>query len=121
MRIRRMMTGIAAGGLLATGAVMINPAQAFADELADGQYVDASDYECGSQEIATGASGGPEDALRQRALVYKNCSGSDVKRKADIIADFDGTCYTIPAGKARTLDALFVFAGRDTYRSAKTC
>lgn len=122
MKFKRTFSGIVIGAAIATIGVVGAASPAFAAEVTGGQYVSASSYVCGAQEVATGASlslsGG---VLRQRALVYRNCKSYSVNRKADIIFSPDGKCYSVPAGKARVLDALFVFGGRDTYRSAKAC
>ncbi|PPI28343.1 hypothetical protein [Rathayibacter sp. AY1B5] len=121
MTLRRTLATLALTGAIASVGVVAVATPASAAEVANGQYVNAASYACGAQEVATGATLGPEGVLRQRALVFRNCGSSTVERKADIIADFDGSCYSVAPGKARVLDALFVAAGRNTYRASKAC
>jgi hypothetical protein len=85
-----------------------------------GQYVSISEWGlvCGHNERMTDAY---IKGLVQKALMYRHCASSgSVRRRADMILDADGPCYSIPAGTARVLQAKFVFP-RTVWRGAYAC
>lgn len=85
-----------------------------------GQYVTNSGHQCGGQDYITGTYGIGSFGLKQHSMIYHNCGDSTRHRKADLIADFDGPCYSITAHHTRVLEAKYVVP-RSVYRVSKSC
>lgn len=114
----RILAVLGAGALLAGTAVLPASAQV----VFQGQSLKVSDYNCGSNERIFDK--GPTIKgipLYQHAMVYRHCGSGSVKRKADVIADTDGKCTTIQAGKAIVIHQEYAFLTRTVYRSSKSC
>lgn len=91
-------------------------------DVSTGQSMKPSNYSCGSNERITGdlVFYGPVPT-KQHAMIYRNCGKSSVKRRANVIADTDGRCITVGAGKAIVLHQEQALPSRTVYRSSKSC
>ncbi len=117
---RKLTKKVVALSVLAAGITVAVPgSMAFANyttQTQDGQFVGKDGLNCGGQEIL-GVSG-PYGSV-QHSWVYYNCSSGSLRRYADVINDFDGTCYGIGPGQARVLHQKFTWF--DAYRGSKDC
>lgn len=116
-RLRAIIAMLVAGPLL-----VLTTWQLASADVTIGQRLNPKNYSCGANERVTGelVFYGPVPT-KQRALIYRNCKSTAVHRKADVIADWDGKCMKVPAGKAVVLHAEQAIPSRDVYNGAKAC
>lgn len=119
MQLKKKVVKLAAVVVVAP-ALMIATAGVAQADVTRGQYVSNSGHQCGAQDYITGSYTVGPVQLKQHSLIYHNCGGSTVKRKADVIADWDGPCYSVTSHRTRVLETKYVVP-RSVYRGAKSC
>lgn len=111
--------GTAGAGAVLVALSAVLAASASAD-VVPGQYLTASKYSCGGQERITGGYWAGPAYFQEKSWIFRNCGTTSVRRKADVINDWDGDCYSIPAGTARVLEVKYAIP-RQVYRGSIVC
>lgn len=119
MRFKRKSLKLAAAVGVAP-AIFFGSASLAGANLTNGQYVSNSGHQCWGQDYITGGYDAGPVHLQEHSYIYRNCRDYAVHRKADIIADWDGSCYNVSARRSRVLAVKYTVP-RDVYRNAKSC